>query len=269
MRRAIAIVLAGSFALPLQAQQSALQPQTIQMECRGFGPNGSNLAPDEILVNGKACREINANAKDQPPSSTVRPALQANIQAPLGPITELAKSSVDSVVLIDWTDENSGSVTFGSGFVVSPDGKIVTNHHVIAGAHSATVKMNNGAYTESGGSAGVDLTVHSQDLTTVHSFAGVGVSSEFPLFGGQLVPQLVAGWNQAIDSAGAKMSASFVSAPAASFTLVGRQSDPSGFLGSAAVDFGNDFTTISLGYDGIVGGKSTMQSAHLRISSRF
>ena len=144
MRRAIAIVLAGSFALPLPAQQSALQPQTIQMECRDFGPSGSNLAPDEILVNGKACREI--NAKDQPPNSLVRPAVKANIQARPGPIAELVRSSVNSVVQIVWTDENSGSVTFGSGFVVSPDGKIVTNHHVIAGAHSATVKMNNGAY---------------------------------------------------------------------------------------------------------------------------
>ncbi len=34
----------------------------------------------------------------------------------------------------------------GSGFIASSDGKIVTNHHVIAGAHSAAVKLNNGAF---------------------------------------------------------------------------------------------------------------------------
>ena len=34
----------------------------------------------------------------------------------------------------------------GSGFIASSDGKIVTNHHVIADAHSAVVKLDNGAF---------------------------------------------------------------------------------------------------------------------------
>lgn len=99
--------------------------------------------PGETLVNGKACQQI--NAKTQPDRA-----------APTAPITELVKSSVNSVVLIVWTHGNNDSETFGSGFVVSPDGKIVTNHHVIAGARSATVIMNNGAYFKVDGVLGDD-----------------------------------------------------------------------------------------------------------------
>ena len=34
----------------------------------------------------------------------------------------------------------------GSGFLVSADGEIVTNYHVIKDAHSAIVKLSNGAF---------------------------------------------------------------------------------------------------------------------------
>jgi len=60
--------------------------------------------------------------------------------------SELVKATVDSVVLIVVSDETGKPVAEGSGFIVSPDGKIVTNHHVIAGAKTVTVKLNNGAF---------------------------------------------------------------------------------------------------------------------------
>ena len=44
------------------------------------------------------------------------------------------------------SDESGKPVAEGSGFIVSSDGKIVTNHHVIAGAHSVSVKLDNGAF---------------------------------------------------------------------------------------------------------------------------
>lgn len=49
-------------------------------------------------------------------------------------------------MLIVVNDDAGKPVAEGSGFITSSDGKIVTNHHVIAGAHSATVKLNNGAF---------------------------------------------------------------------------------------------------------------------------
>ena len=70
----------------------------------------------------------------------------AQAQQPQRTVSQVVKSTVDSVVLIVVSDETSKPVAEGSGFIASPDGKIVTNHHVIAGAHSAVVKLNNGAF---------------------------------------------------------------------------------------------------------------------------
>lgn len=61
-------------------------------------------------------------------------------------MSQLVKSSIDAVVLIVVKDADGKPVVEGSGFLVSSDGRIVTNHHVIAGATSATVKLNNGAF---------------------------------------------------------------------------------------------------------------------------
>ena len=61
-------------------------------------------------------------------------------------LSQLVKSSIDAVVLIVVNDANGKPIVEGSGFLVSSDGKIVTNHHVIANASSATVKLNDGAF---------------------------------------------------------------------------------------------------------------------------
>jgi hypothetical protein len=61
-------------------------------------------------------------------------------------VSALVKSTVDSVVLIVVSDQSGKPVAEGSGFIVSADGKIATNHHVIQGAQSAMVKLNNGAF---------------------------------------------------------------------------------------------------------------------------
>jgi hypothetical protein len=58
----------------------------------------------------------------------------------------LVKSSIDAVVLIVVNDASGKAILEGSGFLVSADGRIVTNHHVIAGAVSAVVKLNSGAF---------------------------------------------------------------------------------------------------------------------------
>lgn len=72
--------------------------------------------------------------------------LSAIPQQPQVGVSDLVKSSVDSVVLIVVSDESEKPMTEGSGFIVSADGKIATNHHVIQGARSATVKLNNGSF---------------------------------------------------------------------------------------------------------------------------
>jgi len=70
----------------------------------------------------------------------------ANPQQPQQSVSALVKSTVDSVVLIVVSDESGKQFAQGSGFVLSADGRIATNHHVIEGARSAVVKLNNGAF---------------------------------------------------------------------------------------------------------------------------
>ncbi len=59
-------------------------------------------------------------------------------------VPELVKRTSNAVVQIVTSDE-TGEQKLGSGFVVSQDGKIVTNFHVIEGANSAIVKLTNGS----------------------------------------------------------------------------------------------------------------------------
>lgn len=61
-------------------------------------------------------------------------------------VSEVVKSTLDSVVLIVVSDGSGKELKQGSGFIVASDGKILTNEHVIAGAHSGVVKLSNGAF---------------------------------------------------------------------------------------------------------------------------
>jgi S1-C subfamily serine protease len=59
-------------------------------------------------------------------------------------ISDIAHDSLKSVVTIVTTDSAGRSLEQGSGFIVTADGKVVTNYHVIAGASSAVVKLADG-----------------------------------------------------------------------------------------------------------------------------
>jgi hypothetical protein len=66
-------------------------------------------------------------------------------QIPRKDIPTLARRAVKAVVLVQaWNEKDE--VTQGSGFVISADGKVVTNHHVIEKAKSAIIKFENGAF---------------------------------------------------------------------------------------------------------------------------
>ncbi len=60
-------------------------------------------------------------------------------------VADVGKTSLDSVVLITTNDNLGRSLKEGSGFIISSEGRIVTNHHVIEGAASVTIKLSNGA----------------------------------------------------------------------------------------------------------------------------
>jgi serine protease Do len=61
-------------------------------------------------------------------------------------VADIVKQSSDAVVLIVISNSAGQETALGSGFLVSSDGEIVTNYHVIKEAHSAVVKLSNGAF---------------------------------------------------------------------------------------------------------------------------
>jgi len=61
-------------------------------------------------------------------------------------IPAIAKAANGAVVSIVMSDKDGNPIAQGSGFVVSKDGDILTNYHVIAEGTSAVVKLPDGAF---------------------------------------------------------------------------------------------------------------------------
>jgi tetratricopeptide (TPR) repeat protein len=71
-------------------------------------------------------------------------------------VADVVKRSKDAVVQIVVSDGAGQESSLGSGFIVSADGKIVTNYHVIKRAHSAIAKLANGSFFPIDGVLAVD-----------------------------------------------------------------------------------------------------------------
>jgi S1-C subfamily serine protease len=63
----------------------------------------------------------------------------------------LAKKSRPSVLLLSVLDANGKEIATGTGFIISPDGRVVTNYNVIENAATMVAKGENGAYYEVAG----------------------------------------------------------------------------------------------------------------------
>lgn len=66
---------------------------------------------------------------------------------PIYSATELYDQAIKYVGEIVTYDKSGEKYAIGTGFVISSDGKIVTNYHVIEGAYSAEITINNVTYT--------------------------------------------------------------------------------------------------------------------------
>ena len=89
-------------------------------------------------------------------------------------IPAIAKAANGVIVSIITSDKDGHPVAQGTGFLVSKDGRIVTNYHVIKGASSAIVKLPDGAFYDVDGVVAFDkardlavLKAHGQNFRVV------------------------------------------------------------------------------------------------------
>lgn len=88
---------------------------------------------------------------------------------------DIFQKANSSMALIETFDDEGHGLEHGSGFVVSNDGTILTNYHVIRGASRATAKFGDGTQTEVAGVVAFDqshdvavLKLASQPSTFLH-----------------------------------------------------------------------------------------------------
>jgi hypothetical protein len=83
-------------------------------------------------------------------------AVAAQSAPPRKDIPAIAKAANGVIVSIITSDKDGHPVAQGTGFLVSRDGRIVTNYHVINGASSAIVKLPDGAFYDVDGVVAFD-----------------------------------------------------------------------------------------------------------------
>src|ERR1700752_1852824 len=80
----------------------------------------------------------------------------AQSEPPRKDIPAIAKAANGVIVSIITLDKDGKPVAQGTGFLVSKDGRIVTNYHVIKNASSAVVKLPDGAFYDVDGMLAFD-----------------------------------------------------------------------------------------------------------------
>ena len=79
-------------------------------------------------------------------SGVIAALIGAQSAPPRKDIPAIAKAANGAIVSIVMSDKDGHAIAQGSGFLVSKDGRIVTNYHVIAEGSSAIVKLPDGAF---------------------------------------------------------------------------------------------------------------------------
>src|SRR5437762_564197 len=97
-------------------------------------PPGSATASPTPLVSPEGI--INPNTAPAPASSAA---------VVLFDVKKLAATTRPAVAQVIVLDKSGKPLKLGTGFFVSPDGKLVTNAHVIEGGDAVTAKFENGA----------------------------------------------------------------------------------------------------------------------------
>jgi len=100
-------------------------------------------------------------------------------------LVDLIKKVKPSVVLIETFDKDNKQIGQGSGFFIDNKGRLITNHHVVEGAYSATIKTSSGKQYPVQGIVAKDteadivkLVVNLPDANTTFLNLSVNVPSE-------------------------------------------------------------------------------------------
>lgn len=97
-----------------------------------------------LLVAALAAATLPARADDEPPEKPAPQATDPSAPAAAASVEELTERVRDSVVLVTSSGRDGRRTNVGTGFVVSADGLIATNFHVLGEGHGVQVQLADG-----------------------------------------------------------------------------------------------------------------------------
>ncbi|MFT2019436.1 trypsin-like peptidase domain-containing protein [Streptomyces sp. 796.1] len=110
------------------------------------------------VVAGAAGAVVGSRHDGGPGNGSAAPVVSAGVKGGTGDVSAVAKALAPSIVEIAGTTSEGRSL--GSGVIISSNGEIVTNNHVVAGADELTVTLSDGTRKRAelvGADAGKDL----------------------------------------------------------------------------------------------------------------
>ena len=138
-----------------------------------------------IVLNARGAPESFADLVEDVGSSVVNITTTTKVESPVVPRGVVPEGSPFEELFRDFQNPNSprqrprNANALGSGFVISSDGFIVTNHHVINGADQITIEFNDGSFRDAvviGSDENIDIALLKVDAETTLEFVKFGDS---------------------------------------------------------------------------------------------
>ena len=138
-----------------------------------------------IVLNARGAPESFADLVEDVGSSVVNITTTTKVEAPAVPRGVVPEGSPFEELYRDFQNPNSprqrprNANALGSGFVISSDGFIVTNHHVINGADQIMIEFNDGSFRDAvviGSDENIDIALLKVDAETMLEFVDFGNS---------------------------------------------------------------------------------------------
>jgi uncharacterized protein with beta-barrel porin domain len=181
--------------------------------------------------------------------------LQTTRSVNVGSLSRVAEGRPDEMLA-------SGGIT--SGYVLN-----LGFIQLVPQASLNGIELFDHAYTESGGGAGVDLTVNSHSQSSLRGFLGLAAGGAYDTGGSRLVPQVLAGWSQELVTGSTTIDAAFASVSQSTFEVSGPVANRSHLTAGAGLDFVDSNWSVGLKYSAAIRSSALSQTAGLTMSARF